>query len=115
MVSKEDIKNPNLKHNKALFEARLIFGVPSKLFLAAFALVIGTFISAGWIAGIVVFLVFIPPLIMVHRKDEKGLVILFDKLKRPNFYSAGAVDEKSLKVIQKNDEQFLLKRVQDIN
>jgi len=108
-MSDNKSKNQNLKHNKILYESRLIFGVPSQLFIISILLVIAVFIVAGFIPGIVIFFVFIPPLVIVHKKDEKGLYFLIDKCRRPAFYSAGAVETTALKTIEKKGDQFILK------
>lgn len=110
----EENSNPNLKHNKALYEKRLMFGVPSKLFVVAIAIVIAALISAGWMAAIVFFLVLIPPLVIAHKDDENAIAFLFDKLKRPDFYSAGGVDEKTLKVIKKIKNKYVIKNIKDL-
>jgi len=111
-----ETKNPNLKHNKALYEQRLIRGVPSKIFLCAMAIVVVALVTAGFVPAVVVFLIVIPPLIIIHKNDEKALSILFDKLKRPDFYSAGGVDdEKALKVLKKRNETFLVKSISEIS
>ena len=105
--------DPNLKHNKLLFEKRLFFGVPSTLFLVALALTFGAFVSIGWFAAICVFTVIVPPLILVHREDDKGLVILLDKIKRPDFYSSASIDGKSTKVIKQTNDRLAIKNIKN--
>lgn len=95
----EKKKNPNLKHNKALYEKRLIWGVPSGIMLAALALVVITFISIGLVASVIIFLIFIPPMIIIHKEDDQALSIRFDNLRRPDFYTAGGTNEKTVKVL----------------
>lgn len=107
-------KNPNLKHNATLYEKRLLWGVPSKLMVLALAFVFVSFFSAGLFPAIIVFLITIPPLIIIHKNDDQALTILFDKLKRPDFHSAGGVDEKMLKVIRKRREVFEILNISEI-
>lgn len=109
-----DAKNPNLKHNKALYEKRLIFGVPSKLFVLAAAIVVICIVSTGFVAGLVAIFMFVIPLIMVHRNDDQAFLILMNKLRRPTFYTAGGVDEKTLKVVKKHKDGLLLGHIKDV-
>lgn len=105
-------KNPNLKHNNALGEKRLIWGVPSNIMLGAIALVVITFVSIGVVASIVMFLVFIPPLIIIHKDDELALTFLLDKLRRPSFYTAGGTTEQTAKIlIRKSHGTFEVKKL----
>ncbi len=113
-MSERDTKNPNLKHNKALYEKRLIFGVPSKLFVLAGAIVVICIVSTGFIAGLVAIFMFVIPLIMVHRNDDQAFLILINKLRRPTFYTAGGVDEKKLKVVKKHQDKLLLGDIKDV-
>ena len=111
-----DSKHENLKHNKALYEKRLIRGVPSKLFLGTVALVVITFVVIGFVASIAIFLIFIPPLIVIHKNDDQALILLFDNLKRPNMYTAGGVNEKKLKILmQQSNGNIEVKEIFKIN
>lgn len=105
-------KTPSLEHNKALYEPRLIFGVPSTLFVMAFLFVIAAGVFVSFIASLVLFFVFIPPLILVHAKDEKGLIFLLDKVFRPCFYSAGAVSESGFMLVRKKGDIYTLVFIQ---
>lgn len=99
-------KKDNLKHNRIMYEKREIYGVPSKLFISTSLLVFAVWVSAGYIAGLFFFLILIPPLIIIHKKDDKGLVLIFDKLKRPLFYSAGDVDHQAFKQVKRHNSNF---------
>lgn len=107
-MSVEQSRNQNLKHNKTLYEARLIFGVPSKMFILASLLVVAVWISAGLVASIAIFFILIPPLVIVCKGDDKGLMFLLDKFKRPEFYSAGAVSTQGIKIVEKQSDEFIL-------
>lgn len=109
-----DQRNPNLKHNKAINEKRTIKNVPSGMFILACSLPLITFFSGGWLPALVVFLVIIPPLIIIHRNDEKALIIYFDKLKRPDYYSGGGVRQKELKVFRKRSSDYEVRSLKDI-
>ena len=109
----EEIKHPSLKHNRALHEPSLKFGVPSRLFLLCCALVIIVLVTAGFVAALVAFLLTIPPAIIIHRDDEKALEILLDKLRRPTFYTGG-VNEKTFKVLLKNRNKYITKHISQI-
>ena len=74
--------------------------MPVHLFIVCILLCFALFITLGFITSFVFFIVFIPPLIIVHADDEKGLVMLFDKLFRASRYDAGIVDNTSFKVIK---------------
>lgn len=111
-MSAEQSRNQNLKHNKTLYEARLIFGVPSKIFILASLLVVAVWISAGLVASIAIFIILIPPLVIVCKGDEKGLVFLLDKFKRPERYSAGAVSKQGIKVVDKQREGLTLRNIE---
>jgi len=99
-------RNPSLEHNTELYEPRLLFGVPSKLFVVALLFVIFILIFFGWVSSFVVFFIFIPPLIMVHAKDSKGLSFLLDKVLRPQFYSAGEVGSGGFVVVRKQGDIY---------
>lgn len=107
-------KKPNLKHNKALYEKRLIFGVPSTLFVLAAAIIVICIISIGFIAGLVAILIFLIPLVMVHKDDDQAFSILINKLRRPNFYTAGGVDDKKLKVVKKHKDFLIIGDVSEV-
>lgn len=113
-MSSKTNKNPNLRHNATLYEIRLIWGVPSKIMVLALAFVLVSFFSAGLFPALIVLLITIPPLIIIHKNDEQALTVLFDKLKRPDFHSAGGVDEKMLKIIRKRREVFEVINISDI-
>ena len=106
MNDKKDIKNENLKHSKIMYEKRDIYGVPSKLFISASLLIFAVWVTAGYIPGLFFFLILIPPLIIIHKKDEKGLILIFDKLKRPEFYAAGTVDHQAFKQVKRHNSRF---------
>ncbi len=107
-------KDPKLKHSNALYSERLIYGVPTKTFFAATAFVLVFFITAGWLAAIVVFFITIPPLVVVHKDDIKALPILFDKLRRPDRYVAGGVIYKPFKTIKLTGKIITIKNLKDI-
>ncbi|HCV05149.1 MAG: hypothetical protein CMD81_08090 [Gammaproteobacteria bacterium] len=106
MNDKKDIKNDNLKHNKIMYQKREIYGVPSKLFIGTSLLVFAVWVTAGYIPGLFFFLILIPPLIIIHKKDDKGLSLIYDKIKRPVFYSAGAVDHQAFKQVKRFNSRF---------
>lgn len=112
-MTSESSRNPNLKHNKTLYEVRLIFGVPSKLFIVAALLVVAVWISAGFVASLAIFCILIPPLVIVCKGDEKGLVFLLDKFKRPEVYSAGVVSRQGVKVVEKQRDEFILNTLEN--
>lgn len=113
-MANSDVKNPNLKHNKALYEKRLIFGVPSKLFVLVGALVVIFVVTSGLIAGLVAIAVFVVPLIMIHQHDEQAFFILLDKLRRPNFYTGGGFDEITLKTVEVKNNKLFLGEISDM-
>lgn len=113
-MTKEN-QNPNLKHNKIINEKRLVFGVPSNIFFAASALVLISWVTAGFPVAITFFLIFIPPLIIIHKDDEQALTILLDNLTRPSFYSAGETNDKPLKILsRKSQGTFEVKKISEI-
>lgn len=99
-------RNPNLKHNKAINEKRTILNVPSGLFTLACAFPLLSFFSAGWFPALIVFIVSIPPLVVIHKNDDKALLIYFDKLKRPEFYSGSGVNERKVKVLRRKNINY---------
>jgi len=93
-------QNPHLRHNKALYEQRLILGIPSKVFLIAVTVVLFSFFSAGFLAAVIFFVITIPPLFLIFKEDDQALVFLLDKWQRPDLYAAGDVDDRVFKVLK---------------
>lgn len=110
-MSTENQKNPKLKHNSAIHQDQLMYGVPTPLFFGACSAIIVFFITIGWLGALIIFFLTIPPLIVLHKDDPKAFVILFDKLRRPDCYVAGGVINKPIKIVHLSGKKIFLKKI----
>jgi type IV secretory pathway VirB3-like protein len=98
-VAKDDYVE-GVRNRRIFTSAHLIFGMPANLAIGGVALAIGVFFVSTWWAAIIVALIYLPPMIAIHKDDARAFQVWQTMIReRTSGWEAGNTAKRILVVL----------------